>query len=140
MGGLLSASLIVRDESTVLDECLASIRGIVDEVVVVDTGSVDDSAEIAARYGARVIRRPWLDDFAEARNVGLDAAEGEWILYVDADERLAPTDRATVERLLRDADEVAFRVLLRPDLRSTPYLEYRLWRHDPRIRFRGQIH
>jgi tetratricopeptide (TPR) repeat protein len=139
-GPLLSAAMIVRDESSVLEDCLASIWGIVDEVVVVDTGSVDDSVEIAARHAAHVIRHPWRGDFAEARNAGLDAAEGEWILYVDADERLGPTDRATVERLLRDADEVAFRVLLRPELRSTAYFEYRLWRHDPRIRFRGQIH
>lgn len=137
---LLSAALIVRDEARVLDECLSSIRDVVDEIVVVDTGSVDDSPAIAARHGARVIHHPWRDDFAESRNVGLDAARGEWILYIDADERLAPTDRGTVERLLSGANEVAFRVLLRPDLKSTPYYEYRIWRHDRRIRFRGRIH
>ncbi len=137
---LLSAALIVRDESRVLEDCLASINDVVDEIVVVDTGSVDGSADIAARLGARVIHHDWKDDFAEARNVGLDAARGEWILYVDADERLSGIDRVAVEQLLRGAREVAFRVLLRPDLRSTPYREYRLWRHDPRIRFRGRIH
>ena len=140
MTALLSAALIVRDEERVLDDCLSSIREIVDEIVIVDTGSVDDSPAIAARHGARVIHHPWRDDFAEPRNVGLDAAQGQWILYIDADERLGPTDRQTVERLLRDAEETAFRVLLRPDLRSTPYFEHRLWRHDPRIRFRGRIH
>jgi tetratricopeptide (TPR) repeat protein len=87
-----------------------------------------------------VIHHPWRDDFAEARNIGLDAAQGDWILYIDADERLAPTDPEAVEQLLQGADEVAFRVLLRPDLKSTPYYEYRIWRHDPRIRFRGRIH
>lgn len=137
---LITAALIVRDESPVLGDCLASVSEVVDEIVVVDTGSVDDSPGIAERHGARVLHHPWHDDFAEARNVALDAARGEWILYVDADERLAPTDRETVEHLLKDASEVAFRVLLRPQLRSTPYLEYRLWRHDPRIRFTGQIH
>jgi len=137
---LLSAALIVRDEGSVLDECLASIRDVVDEIVVVDTGSVDDSPEIADRHGARVVHDPWQDDFARARNLGLDAATGDWILYVDADERLSPTSRAAVEQLLRGAPEVAFRVLLRPFERSTPYLEYRIWRHDPRIRFRGVIH
>jgi glycosyltransferase involved in cell wall biosynthesis len=137
---LLSATLIVRDESRVLDGCLSSIREVVDEIVVVDTGSVDDSPLIAARYGARVIHHRWREDFAEARNVALDAARGDWILYIDADERLEPVDRPSVEDLLRDAREVAFRLLLRPDLRSTPYREYRLWRHDPRIRFDGQIH
>lgn len=140
MGGLLSATLIVRDESAVLGDCLASIDGIVDEVVVVDTGSVDDSVAIAERYGARVISHAWSGDFAEARNLALDAASGDWILYIDADECLAPTDRRTVEQLLRGADKTAFRVLLCPYVRSTPYFEYRIWRHDPRIRFRGQIH
>jgi glycosyltransferase involved in cell wall biosynthesis len=137
---LLSGALIVRDESRVLADCLASIRGVVDEIVVVDTGSVDGSVEIAHSFGARVIRHAWREDFAAARNVGLDAAAGEWILYVDADERLSCADRASVERLLTDAHETAFRVRLRPDLQSTPYLEYRLWRSDPRIRFRGRIH
>ena len=140
MAGLLSAALVVRNESAVLDACLASIREVVDEIVVVDTGSVDDSAEIAARHGARVIHHAWRDDFAEVRNVALDAAQGDWILYIDADERLAPVDRRTVEQLLRGADAVAFRVLLRPQVRSTPYFEYRIWRSDPRIRFHGQIH
>ena len=137
---LLSAALIVRDESLVLDDFLASIRDVVDEIVVVDTGSVDSSREIAARYRACLIEHPWNDDFAEARNVALDAAGGDWILYIDADERLGPTDRTSIEGLLIDAREVAFRLLLRPDLRSTPYREYRLWRNDPRIRFRGRIH
>jgi tetratricopeptide (TPR) repeat protein len=137
---LLSAALIVRDESRVLSECLASIRGVVDEIVVVDTGSVDDTVAIARRYGARVLHHPWADDFAEARNVALDAARGEWILYIDADERLSGRDRERVERMLTGAREVAFRLLLAPDQFSTPYLECRLWRHDPRIRFRGQVH
>lgn len=137
---LLSAALIVRDESRVLADCLGSIRDVVDEIVVVDTGSVDDSVEIARSFGARVLNHSWRDDFAESRNTALDAAFGEWILYIDADERLSGGGRADVERLLINAREVAFRVLLRPDLQSTPYLEYRLWRSDPRIRFRGKIH
>jgi tetratricopeptide (TPR) repeat protein len=137
---LLTAALIVRDEEAVLDDCLASIRSVVDEIVVVDTGSADRSPEIAERYGARIVHHAWCDDFAEARNVALEAARGRWILYIDADERLAPAGRDAVEALLRDAPEVSFRVLLRPDSLSTPYLEYRLWRNDPRIRFVGRIH
>lgn len=140
MNGLLAATLIVKDEASVLDACLASVRDVVDEIVVVDTGSSDETVEIARRHGAVVALHEWSGDFAAARNAALDLASCEWILYVDADERLAPIARADVEQLLRRAPEVAFRILLQPHARSTPYREYRLWRQDPRIRFVGVIH
>jgi len=139
-GRLVSAALIVRDEARHLPDCLRSIRDVVDDIVVVDTGSVDDSPAIAAAYGARVYHRSWDDDFAAARNAALDHCEAEWILYIDADERLDPVPRPAVEALLADAPEVAFRLLLRPWIGATPYREYRLWRNDPRIRFEGVIH
>jgi tetratricopeptide (TPR) repeat protein len=138
--GLLSAALIVRDESSVLDACLESLHGIVDEIVIVDTGSVDDTPSIARRHGALLLSRPWDDDFSAARNHSLEHASGDWILYIDADERLIGADRAMIERLLVDAREVAFRIPLRPLSTTTAYLEYRLWRNDPRIRFEGLIH
>ena len=139
-GGLVAAALIVRDEARYLPDCLASIRDVVDDIVVVDTGSADDSPAIAAALGARVYHRAWDDDFAAARNAALDHCESEWILYIDADERLAPVPRPAVEALLAEAPEVAFRLLLRPWTGATPYREYRLWRNDPRIRFEGVIH
>ena len=137
---LVAAALIVRDEAHHLPDCLTSIRKAVDDIVVVDTGSVDESPAIAAAYGARVYHRPWDGDFAAARNAALDHCESEWILYIDADERLDPVERPAVAALLADAPEVAFRLLLRPWAGATPYLEYRLWRNDPRIRFEGVIH
>jgi len=106
----------------------------------VDTGSTDETPAIAQRFGARLANHRWRDDFAEARNVSLGLARGEWILYIDADERLVDGDRPRVEQLLRNAEEIAFRLLLRPMLGTTPYREYRLWRNDPRIRFEGIIH
>lgn len=137
---LLTAALIVRDEEAVLDECLASIREVVDEIVVVDTGSVDHTCEAARSHGARVFHHPWNDDFAEARNVALDHVTGDWVLYIDADERLVDPDRQKVEGLLTDADATAFRLLLHPEERASAYLEYRIWRNDPAIRFEGIIH
>jgi tetratricopeptide (TPR) repeat protein len=136
----LTATLIVRDEAAMLGPCLESIQDLVDEIVVVDTGSVDESPAIAAGFGARVVHHRWRDDFAAARNVALDEATGQWILYIDADERVVGGGRPYLEALLTDASEVAFRVLLKPRLDSTPYREYRLWRNDPRIRFEGVIH
>jgi tetratricopeptide (TPR) repeat protein len=138
--GLIAASLIVRDEAAFLADCLASIRPVVDDIVVVDTGSTDGTPAIAASYGARVFHLPWQSDFAAARNAGLDRCRTDWILYIDADERLAPVSRAQVEALLTDAPEVAFRILLRPVVGATPYREYRLWRNDPRIRFENAMH
>jgi tetratricopeptide (TPR) repeat protein len=138
---LLTAALIVRDEAGALARCLASIRPVVDEIVVVDTGSQDDSPAVAEEYGAIVVHRPWDDDFAAARNAGLDRATGEWILYIDADEHLAPVDRDHVERELADRDRhVAYRVRLRALAGYTPYWEYRLWRNRPDVRFAGVIH
>jgi len=139
-GGLVAAALIVRDEARYLPDCLASLSNVVDDIVVVDTGSLDDSPAIAAAHGARVYHRSWDDDFAAARNAALGHCESEWILYIDADERLDPVPRTAVEALLGDAPEVAFRLLLRPWIGATPYREYRLWRNDPRIRFEGAIH
>ena len=85
----VSLCMIVRDEEAFLEDCLASTRGVVQEIVVVDTGSRDATKRIAAKAGARVFDFPWEDDFAAARNESLRHATGDWILVLDADERLA---------------------------------------------------
>lgn len=138
---LLSAAIIVRDEAEFLDGCLASLDGLVDEIVVVDTGSVDDSVAVARRHGAVVGHEPWQEDFATPRNRSLDLASGRWILYIDADERVRPGDHAAVRALLAaDDDHVALRVRFVPRVNWTPYREFRLWRHRPDIRFVGTMH
>lgn len=88
---LLSATLIVKDEQRSLAVCLASLRGVVDEVVVSDTGSRDRTVEVAEAMGARVVHRAWTDDFGAARNHAHEHARGSWALYLDADERLVTT-------------------------------------------------
>lgn len=137
---LITASLIVRNEAAHLPACLSSIAGVVDEVVIVDTGSTDATVDIARSFGAKVFHRPWDDDFAAARNHGLDRCTGDWILYIDADERLRPASRPLVERLLAAKDHVAYRIGLRSAAAVTAYWEYRVFRNDPRIRFRNRIH
>lgn len=96
----LSACLIVRDEQQSLADCLASID-FCQEIVVVDSGSVDETVAIARSFGARVVHQPWLG-FAAQRNVALDHATGEWLLEIDADERVSPKLREELVRFLED--------------------------------------
>lgn len=132
--------MIVRNEQPFLDGCLTSLRGLVDEIVIVDTGSTDASTDIARTHGARILNYAWHDDFAAARNVGLDAAGSEWILYIDADERLVETTRDDLCAGLDAPDVHAARLLFRASSNSTLYREFRLFRNDPRLRFKGAMH
>jgi tetratricopeptide (TPR) repeat protein len=132
--------LIVRDEEDHLGPCLQSITGLVDEIVVADTGSRDRSREIASAHGARVFDYQWRDDFAAARNYAIDHTSGDWILYIDADERARAYDRRTLDGELGDPRLCACTVRFYPRTGCTAYPEHRLFRRDPRIRFRSAIH
>jgi tetratricopeptide (TPR) repeat protein len=92
--------MIVRDEADQIAECLRSVRGLVDEMVVVDTGSTDDTPARAQEQGARVVVFPWSNDFAAARNCSIAEATGDWILVLDADERLFPRHFEAMRRLM----------------------------------------
>jgi glycosyltransferase involved in cell wall biosynthesis len=137
---LVSATLIVRDEEKLLGGCLESLRGVVDEIVVVDTGSADRTKQIARAHGVKVFDFAWRDDFSAARNFALDRAHGEWILYIDADERIRSYDRGALERELNDETLVACTVRFYQRTGCTAYAEYRLFRRDDRIRFEGVMH
>jgi glycosyltransferase involved in cell wall biosynthesis len=82
----LSLAMIVKNEARCLARCLQSIRSIVDEMVIVDTGSTDDTVEIAKNFGAKLFHFDWVNDFSAARNFALDQTTGNWILVLDADE------------------------------------------------------
>ena len=86
----LSACYIVKDAANALGKSLQSLRDSVDEIIVVDTGSVDASMETARQAGAKVYSYSWQDDFAAARNFALGKAGGDWIVFLDADEYLSP--------------------------------------------------
>jgi tetratricopeptide (TPR) repeat protein len=136
----VSATLIVRDEERFLPDCFAALAGLVDEVVVVDTGSRDSTRNIAIGAGAKTLEFPWIDDFAAARNAALEAASGDWILYIDADERLSGPPGLRLRDALDDRAAIGATVQFRPHLNATPYRETRLFRNDPRVRFVGAIH
>ena len=97
----VSLTIIVRDEEKNLPACLESVRGIFDEIVIVDTGSTDRTVEIARSFGARVFDFVWVDDFAAARNAALARATGDYAFWLDADDVVDPTKRQKLEQILR---------------------------------------
>jgi tetratricopeptide (TPR) repeat protein len=137
----LSLCLIARDEERFLDGCLASVHGAVDEIVVVDTGSKDATADIARSHGARVLHEAWRDDFSAARNTSLAAARGDFALVLDADERLAGGDlRAAVADLAHRHGGACGRVALTNEPMGTRVLITRVVPLDGRHRFAGRVH
>jgi len=119
---------------------LSSLERVVDEIIVVDTGSTDRSAKVAARHGAKVFHFAWSDDFSAARNFAIEQASCPWLLYIDADERLREGDRGALHAALSAPEAVAATVRFYPRTGYTAYREYRLYRRDPRLRFEGVVH
>jgi tetratricopeptide (TPR) repeat protein len=138
----LSLCMIVRDEAQDLPRCFQSVQGVVDEAIVVDTGSTDETIAIAQEHGATVHELAWQHDFAAARNHALQFAQGEWILVLDADEVLLSGCIAELKAAIQDPDMIAI-TLLRQELgaQQTPYsLVSRLFRRHPQLQFERSYH
>ncbi len=104
---LLTLSMIVKNEEEHLANCLERVKEIVDEIVIVDTGSTDRTKEIALQYDAKVFDFQWVNDFSAARNEALKHCNGKWILYLDADERLSNSSKTFIRQLLSEVpDEI----------------------------------
>jgi tetratricopeptide (TPR) repeat protein len=162
----LELSMIVKNGAVTLARCLQSVRPVVDEIVIADTGSTDESREIASSFGARVVEAGWEDDFAKARNAALHAGRCEWVLFLDADEMLDGGAAAEIGGLLKRPDVWGYdvriwnyvssltdRVLNRaahPNphrieaARAYPgyvdHVNVRLFRRHPQIFFEGRVH
>ncbi len=141
---VLSLCMIVKDESQNLERCLASAKPYVDEIVVVDTGSQDQTPAIALSYGAKVHHFDWCDDFAAARNYAISLVSGQWILILDADEELVIEDPQFCE-LLNVPSEVLGYGLIRTEVEfaETDMLggfHLRLFRNDPNLKYTGRYH
>jgi tetratricopeptide (TPR) repeat protein len=139
---LISLSMIVRDEAERIEAALTSVAGFVDEMVVLDTGSSDDTVAIAERCGAVVTAMPWPGDFAPARNRALELVRGDWVLVLDADERLRPEARAPLRELLARPELLVITLLRQEEgALQSPYSSVsRLFRRHPALRWSRPYH
>lgn len=143
---MLSLSMIVKNEERFLPGCLESVRGLVDEIVIADTGSTDRTREIAESFGARVVDFPWCDDFSAARNESLRNTSGDWVLYLDADERIDPSFHAELRKLIAGGKGDAFLLNLKSKIGTREGAQYhlvsypRLFRKMKGVRFSGKVH
>jgi hypothetical protein len=137
---LLAACLIVANEAEMLPACLESLVGVVDEIHVHDTGSVDGTPELAERFGATVTRGGWADDFAAARNEAARNCSASWVLAVDADHRVT-ADRGNLRGFLAGATTDALLVHVNDAHHTNPYsqAETRLYR-PAAVSWSGRVH
>ena len=139
----LSLVMIVRDEAEMAPAFLESVRGLWDELIVVDTGSNDGTQQLFRDGGAKVLSFSWINDFAAARNVSLAHATGDWVLVLDADERVSADFIAAFRARIADPRAGALTLLVSNQLpyghRRESYV-LRAWRHSPTVRFRHAIH
>jgi tetratricopeptide (TPR) repeat protein len=142
----LSLCMIVKDEEEMLPRCLAAVAPAVDEIVIVDTGSKDRTIEIAHEFNAKVIEREWTGSFSDARNASFEAATGDWIIYLDADEVLVPEDVDRLRKLTGRTWREAFYLVETSftgelgDGDAITNNALRVFRNRPQYRFEGRLH
>ena len=147
MSSRLSVCLLTRDEERNIERAIRSVRGIADEVIVADAGSTDRTVEVAVGQGARVVPIDWDDDFGAGRNAALEAALGDWVLWLNPDEELViPGDPLVRDLMRRDEEPVGFLARVRHVARADRPEHYaeawdlRLFRRRPDLRYVGRLH
>lgn len=144
----VSLCMIVKNEENNLAACLEGIHDLVSEMIIVDTGSTDQTKSIAKKYGAKVVDFPWVDSFAAARNVALENASGDYIFWLDADDRVEEPTRAKLKQLFASLRQeevfgVSMKCVCLPDPISgvTTVVDHiRLFPRHPSIRWKYRIH
>jgi tetratricopeptide (TPR) repeat protein len=138
----LSLSIIVKNEAKNLSNCLQSVQNFVDEIILIDTGSTDNTKEIAQSFGAKIYNYLWQDDFAQARNYALEYVTTEWVLVLDADEVLNPSVIPHFQEAISQKYALVVN-LIREEIGSlsSPYSQLsRLFRRHPDIKFSRPYH
>src|SRR3989338_3131491 len=159
----ISCCMIVKNEEKFLEQCLNSIKELVDEIIIVDTGSADKTKEIAAQFTDKIFDFQWCDDFSTARNESLKHASGDWILVLDADETISSQDHEHIKKLIATDMFLGYFLILRNysnELNLTNYFSskddiyleskicsgwketsaLRLFKNDPKLQYGGVIH
>ena len=139
----LSVCIIAKNEENNLPRCIGSIEHIADEIIVVDTGSTDNTALIAEGFGAKVISYPFNNDFSEVRNVAVDNATCDWILYIDCDEAVNFEDAYTLKDIIQDTTYIGMCLKLMNIIDQKPSLScpsLRVFKNYEGFRFTGKIH
>jgi glycosyltransferase involved in cell wall biosynthesis len=139
--------MIVKNEEHNLFACLECCADLVDEIVIVDTGSTDRTRELAEKFGARVFDFPWQDSFSAARNESIRHATGQWIFWMDADDRIDEENRAKLRRLFGGLKEemaaylLTCRVLPAGSGKSVRLVDHtRLFPNHPKVRWSYRVH
>lgn len=139
----LSICIIAKNEAENIQRCITSLAGTADEIIVVDTGSKDETADVAKSLGAKVILAGWEDDFSKARNLSLEHAQGVWIMVMDCDEELHPDSRSELKQLLEmEGPEAYFLQVVNTTAEGMELIVpgLRLFRNKKEYRFTGRIH
>lgn len=148
----LSQCMIVKNEEKNIEKALGWGKGIVDEQIVVDTGSTDKTVEIAQRMGARVLHFEWNDDFSAAKNYAIEQASGNWIAFLDADEYFMPQDAKKLKGLLKTIENSRYQggkphfvrsmlVNLKDDgTPSSTSVQDRIFQNVSYIRYHNRVH
>lgn len=142
----VTACFVTRNHAETLRRAIRSVAGLANEIVVVDTGSTDDTLLVAAEASARVVPFVWADDFAAACNAAVAAATGDWILWINPDEELERVGLPLLTAAAADPGLFAWRVRVRQETHAdrpghgTLGWEYRLFRRDPAVQYIGRLH
>ncbi|MFL2922510.1 MAG: glycosyltransferase [Limisphaerales bacterium] len=138
----LSVIMIAKNEAGFIGDCLQSVKDVADQIIVVDTGSTDETVEIAKGHGAELHHMSWGDDFSAARNESLAHARGSWILFIDADEELMPEGIEELQSAMARSDTLAWRIPIVDAGREHLGKNHvpRLFRNAPGLFFKGRIH
>lgn len=138
----IALCIIVKDEEKTLANCLESVKNLVEEIIVLDTGSTDKTVKIAEDFGAKIYYYQWNDDFSEARNEALKYVTKDWVLVLDADEVLVPEIIPDIQKAISSKENLVVN-LLRHEIgsKSSPYsLLSRLFRNHPQLKFSRPYH